>query len=39
VPTVALRNAAVPGLTMPAIGLGTGAYSNNPAVGNGGYVR
>ncbi len=30
VPSVALRNAAQPGLTMPAIGLGTGAYSDNP---------
>ena len=27
VPTVALGNAAVPGLLMPAVGLGTGAYS------------
>ena len=28
-PSSPLRNAAVPGLTMPAIGLGTGAYGNN----------
>jgi hypothetical protein len=35
VPSVILGNSrgtAVPGLEMPAIGLGTGAYSNNPAV-------
>ena len=40
VPTVLLgntRGTAQPGLLMPAIGLGTGAYSNNPAVGYGGY--
>ena len=40
VPTVILGNSrgtAVPGLEMPAIGLGTGAYSNNAAVGYGGY--
>lgn len=37
VPAVVLKNAAVAGMTMPAIGLGTGAYSNNAAVGNGGY--
>jgi hypothetical protein len=39
VPTVILGNSrgtAVPGLEMPAIGLGTGAYSNNAAVGYGG---
>jgi len=28
-PSVPLRNAAAPGMTMPAIGLGTGAYGNN----------
>lgn len=37
VPSVALLNAAVPGLTMPAIGLGTGAYSDNAAIGYGNY--
>ena len=40
VPTVPLGNSrgtAQPGLTMPAIGLGTGAYSDNAAVGYGGY--
>ena len=37
VPSVTLRNAALPGLQMPAIGLGTGAYSNDPSVGYGGY--
>lgn len=37
VPAVALSNAAAPGLTMPAIGLGTGAYSDNAAVGYGAY--
>lgn len=31
VPSFALRNAAVAGLTMPAIGLGTGGYGTNPA--------
>ena len=39
VPNVELGNSrgtAVPGLLMPAIGLGTGAYSNNAAVGYGG---
>ena len=30
-PFVALRNAAAPGQTMPAVGLGTGAYGNNAA--------
>ena len=33
VPTVTLSNAATPGLTMPAVGLGTGGYSDNVAVG------
>jgi hypothetical protein len=33
VPNVTLYNAAVPGLQMPAVGLGTGAYSDNNAVG------
>ena len=37
VPTVQLKNAAVSGLTMPAVGLGTGGYNSNPAVGYGGY--
>ena len=40
VPNVLLgntRGTAQPGLLMPAIGLGTGAYSNNNAVGYGGY--
>ena len=37
VPGVPLNNAALAGLTMPAIGLGTGAYNSNPAVGYGGY--
>ncbi len=31
------RGTAQPGLMMPYIGLGTGAYSDNAAVGNGGY--
>jgi len=31
VPTFPLKNAAVPGLTIPAIGLGTGGYSQTPA--------
>ena len=36
VPNVVLGNSrgtAIPGLQMPAVGLGTGAYSNNAAVG------
>ena len=37
VPSVALLNSAAPGQTMPAIGLGTGSYSDNPNVGYGGY--
>ena len=37
VPLVALRNSAAPGQTMPAIGLGTGSYSDDPTVGYGGY--
>lgn len=37
IPGVPLNNAALAGLTMPAIGLGTGAYNSNPAVGYGGY--
>ena len=37
VPTVQLKNAAVAGLTMPAVGLGTGGYNANPAVGYGNY--
>lgn len=32
VPNVALHNAALPGLLMPATGLGTGGYGGNPAV-------
>ena len=36
-PTFPLKNAAVPGLSMPWIGLGTGAYSDDPSVGYGGY--
>lgn len=39
VPVVALKNSAAPGQSMPAIGLGTGAYSDNPAVGYGGYPQ
>ena len=38
VPNVMLGNSrgtAQPGLLLPAVGLGTGAYSNNPAVGYG----
>ena len=31
------RGTAVPGLLMPALGLGTGAYSNDASVGYGGY--
>jgi len=31
------RGTAQPGLLMPYIGLGTGAYSDDPSVGNGGY--
>jgi len=30
-PSAPLFNAAAPGMTMPALGLGTGAYGNNPA--------
>jgi diketogulonate reductase-like aldo/keto reductase len=37
VPGIVLKNAAMPGTVMPAIGLGTGAYNSNPAVGYGGY--
>jgi diketogulonate reductase-like aldo/keto reductase len=40
VPSILLgndRGTAQPGLMMPAIGLGTGAYSDNPAVGYNGY--
>lgn len=37
VPSVSLHNAANAGLTMPAIGLGTGAYGQNASVGFGGY--
>ena len=37
VPSIALRNSAAPGQTMPAIGLGTGSYSDDPKVGYGGY--
>lgn len=37
VPSVALLNSAAPGQTMPAIGLGTGSYSDDPSVGYGGY--
>jgi hypothetical protein len=36
-PTFPLMNAAVPGLTLPWIGLGTGAYSDDPSVGYNGY--
>jgi alcohol dehydrogenase (NADP+) len=36
-PTFPLKNAAVPGTNMPWLGLGTGAYSDNAAVGYGGY--
>lgn len=36
-PSFPLKNAAVPGTSMPWIGLGTGAYSDNAAVGYGGY--
>ena len=32
-----LQNAAVPNLMIPAVGLGTGGYAFNPAVGYGGY--
>lgn len=34
VPTVPLQNAAVAGLIMPAIGLGTGGYAASPVGGN-----
>ena len=40
IPSVTLgneRGTAQPGLMLPAIGLGTGAYSNDPTVGYGGY--
>eukprot|EP00043_Microstomoeca_roanoka_P005898 m.58781 g.58781 ORF g.58781 m.58781 type:complete len:389 (+) comp13175_c0_seq1:94-1260(+) len=37
VPTVALFNTAEKGMRMPAIGLGTGGYNSNPAVGYNGY--
>lgn len=37
VPSIPLKNAAVAGMTMPATGLGTGAYSANASVGYGGY--
>lgn len=37
VPCVPLKNAAIEGLLMPAVGLGTGAYSGNASVGYGGY--
>ena len=35
VPTVALKNAADPYMTMPAVGLGTGSYSDSAAPGYG----
>lgn len=35
VPDVILKNAAVPGLRMPAVGLGTGAYMFAPRTGPG----
>ena len=37
VPTLPLLNSAAPGQKIPAVGLGTGAYSNNAAVGYEGY--
>lgn len=37
VPTVVLRNAALPGTAMPAVGLGTGGYSQNGTAGMGAY--
>jgi len=37
VPSVPLKNSAVPGLIMPATGLGTGGYGMNPSVGYNGY--
>ena len=37
VPTFPLYNAAVAGLRIPAIGIGTGGYAFNPSVGYGGY--
>ena len=37
VPSVLLRNSAAPGQRLPAIGLGTGSYSDDPTVGYGGY--
>lgn len=37
VPNVKLGNTAISGLFMPAIGLGTGGYSNNISVGYNGY--
>lgn len=36
-PTVTLRNTAVKGLTMPAVGLGTGGYGSNASAGFGAY--
>lgn len=37
VPSILLKNAASPGLKIPAIGLGTAGYGNDPSVGYGGY--
>jgi len=37
IPSVALKNAAVPGLLFPATGLGTGGYASDTSVGYGGY--
>lgn len=37
IPTIPLRNSAVHGLEMPAIGLGTGGYASDPSVGYGHY--
>ncbi len=37
VPMVILKNSCAPGQEMPAIGLGTGAYSGDPSVGYGNY--
>eukprot|EP00056_Hartaetosiga_gracilis_P015812 m.242372 g.242372 ORF g.242372 m.242372 type:complete len:354 (+) comp32836_c0_seq1:19-1080(+) len=37
VPVVHLKNAATEGMTMPAIGLGTGGYGTNRSVGYNGY--
>lgn len=37
IPSVPLKNAAIPGLTMPITGLGTGGYGHNISVGYNGY--